>query len=724
MSLLDKFLPKEKNKEYFLTVGVEENRITATVSLITDKEVTIIGTGISDFEETSEETEAADIAISAAEKKIGEDILVQKVIFGVPLSLIENERIKPAHLSKLKKITNTLSLTPCGFIEYPQALAYYLETKEESPPTLLLLSIGKTQVTFSHIRVGKIEKNVIVEKTSSFTADFGKALSEFSSSEILPSRIMLYNESGDSNLAETQEELLQFPWHKHSTFLHTPKIETLETQALTYALVEAAAKSLAKDLHLEEKEILTVKKKEEVEEVAEETFGFVKGKDITEELVVSTDDTQEEIKKTIEEEKVMQPESELIPDDKTQDEELSYSQKESILGKLPKINFPMPKFSIDKLPFITFCVAGILVISFLFFILWYFPNTTVNLIVYPVSSSSKVDVLFTTNADSIKSAKNTILATTTSEEVSGDKTANTTGKTQIGEKAKGAIILYNKTLNGKNFPKGSILSSSNLKFSLDDDVSIASASDTGEGLTFGKATANITAANIGPENNLASGTNFAFKDLDQSSYYGKNSDKLSGGTSRDVTSVSKDDQDKLLSNLTAELTAKAKQQMMQKLGSGENLLDVSLDTTPTSKKFNKNVSEEAKELSLSLTLKVSSLVYKEHDLTDLTRANTTSVPSGFTLASDKTRISVDEAKTNKNGDVLGKATISYFFFPNIETDKIKSQIAGKSFTQVDKYLSTVQNIGGVEIISDTKLPLFTNKIPFRRENIYITVVSR
>lgn len=723
MSFLNKILPKEKKKEYFLTVGVEENRITATVSLISDKEVTIMGFGQSEFDQISEETEAADIAISEAEKKIGEDILVQKVIFGLPLSLLEGNKIKPQHLARLKKITKVLSLTPSGFIEYPQALAYYLETKEESPPTLLLLSIGKNQITFSHIRVGKIEKNILVVKTSSITSDFEKALSDFSSSEILPSRIIIYDEVGDVKLEEISEELLKFPWHKHSSFLHTPKVETLEREALTYALVEAAARSLAKEIQLEEKEeIQTVqeeKKEPEREAVPDETFGFVKGQDITAETAKPQEEEKEIPQITT---------TPKIPDaeEKTEPEEFALPQKESFLTKLPRFNFSTPKFSFtfNKAPIIAFLITGILLLVLLVFGFWYYPKATVNLIVYPASSSSQIDVLFTGSAGSLKSGKNTILATSIQQEVSGDKTAATSGKTQIGEKAKGAVTLYNKTLNGKNFPKGTILSANNLKFTLDNDVTIASASDTGEGLAFGKITANITASQIGPDSNLTGGTNFTFKDFDQSSYYGKNNDKLTGGTSRDITSVSKDDQDKLLSDLTDELAARAKQQMMQKLGTGEKLLDVSLDNTVTSKKFSKNVGDEAKELSLSLTLKVSSLIYKERDLTDLTQANTTSVPAGFTQALDKTRIHVGEAKVNKNGDVVGRATITYFFFPNIETDKIKSQITGKSFGEVDKYLSTVQHIGGVEIISAAKLPFLTNTLPLRRENINITVVSR
>jgi len=335
-----------------------------------------------------------------------------------------------------------------------------------------------------------------------------------------------------------------------------------------------------------------------------------------------------------------------------------------------------------------------------------------------------VDVLFTTNADNIKSGKNTILATTITEEVTGDKTVSATGKTKIGERSSGEVTIYNKTLSSKTFPKGTVIIADNLKFSLDTDVTIASASDTGEGLTFGKTAAKITATEIGPEENLVAGTNFNLRDFDKSSYYAKNNDKLSGGTSRDITSVSKEDQDNLLASLTDGLTILAKQQIIPKLNPGEKLLDTTLSTNISSKKFSKSIGDESKELKLDLTLKVNGIKYKEKDLLDLTAENAAKVPTGFTLAIDKTNIHISDAKADKKGDVSGKANIMYFFTPKVEVDKIRLDLAGKSFGQADKYLSNIKEIGGVEIISEQKFPFMPNKLPSRSSNIQINLVSR
>ncbi len=706
MSFLNKILSKKEVKEYFLVVGIEENRIIASVASIYGKEVTIIGSGQSGFDDTSQETEAADIAISEAEKRVGGNVLVEKVIFGLPVTLLDKDEIKPQHLARLKKITKALSLTPCGFIEYPEALANYLETKDESPPTLLLLSIGRTQITFSHIRVGKIENNIIVEKTNSITSDFEKALSNLSTTEILPSRIMLYDESGDAQLDDIREELSRYSWHKHTTFLHTPKIETLETEALIYALVEGGAQSLGKDLQLEEKEKPIIAPSEVQEKTVEETFGFIKNKDINEE----------------QEKEIIEEEVEL--EDKPLTPEIYPEKKEPVLTKSPKIHISLPKLNFSKLPLLVLGIVIILLLLSTLYTFWYYPKATVKLIVYPSSSVSNIDVLFTINSDSIKSGINAILATTITQDVTGDKTISTTGTTKIGEKSHGEVTVYNKTLSSKTIPKGSVLITDNFKFSLDSDVTIASASDTGEGLTFGKTTAKITANEIGPEENLTAGMNFNFRDFDKSSYYAKNNDKFSGGTSRDITSVSKEDQDNLLSSLTEGLTTLAKQQILQKLTPGEKLLDTTLSTNISSKRFSKSIGDETKEIKLDLTINVSGFKYKEKDLLNLTQDNATNIPSGFSLATEKTNIHIFDAKIDKQGNVLGKAKVMYYFIPKIDIDKIRSDIAGKPFGQADKYLSNIKEIGGVEIISENRLPFMTDKLPLRHVNIQISLVSR
>ncbi len=702
MSLINKILPKKGVEEYLIVLGVEEHRITAVVASISLEKISIVGKGESEFTEGENEIEAADIAISTAEKNISEQILVKNVIFGLPPFFLDQDKIKPEFMDRLKKISKELDLSPQGFIEYPQALSFYLEKKEESPPTLLLLCVGRNNLTCSQIRVGKVERNITVERSSTLYSDFEKIMSSFSS-EILPSKIIIYDEVKGTQLEEIREELLRFPWHKHASFLHTPKIEVLEEDAVNTALVEAAASSLIKELQIDEVQINTNEKIDQ----EEETFGF-------------TGVSLPAIKETPPEETTT-----LIPDN------ISVPQKQKMSLKLPNIH--LPKFSLP--PFLAdrsfamapiFSILGIIILSVLasLSLFWLYPASTVNLIVYPKTASQQLPVGFTTDAGQLQTGKTIILANTLSEEVSGEKTASTTGKTKIGDRAHGEVVVYNKTTSSKTFPKGTILTNGTLKFTLDDDVNIASASDTGEGLIFGKTTVKITAFEIGPEGNSAANSNFIFKDFPQSTAYAKNNSPLSGGTSREVSSVSKDDQDNLLKSLSQELALLAKQKITQRISAGEKLLDGSLQNNVVSKKFSSEIGAEAKEASLNLTLKIDTLVFKESDLTQLVKEDQIPIPPGFTIDTTKTAVQIAQTKIEKNGSISAAATITAFFMPQIDKDKIKREIAGKTFTQVSNSLSTFENIGGVEIINEKGLPFFANTLPFNGNNININLVSR
>ena len=63
MSLLTQILPKKEPKEYFLTLGVEEYHVRAAACEVLGDEITILGTGESDFGDDIDEIEAIDIAI-------------------------------------------------------------------------------------------------------------------------------------------------------------------------------------------------------------------------------------------------------------------------------------------------------------------------------------------------------------------------------------------------------------------------------------------------------------------------------------------------------------------------------------------------------------------------------------------------------------------------------------------------------------------------------------
>ncbi len=738
MSIFSKFFPKKEKSEYFLTLAVEERKIRAAITLIHGNQLTLVGTGESDYSQGKNESEAADIAISCAEKNVPENYLVEKVVFALPYTYLTDDKVKPEYLERLKKITKDLVLEPQGFVEYADAITYFLQKEEGSPPTSLVLNLAKDTLTLTLVRVGKIQHNFLIQRTSSIISDIEAIIPDLKA-DILPSRIIIYDEG--ENLEEVRENLLRLPWNKHPEFLHTPKIEILSSNDIMTALIEAAGTSFMKthDVVLLQADfgppVLTIPHEEETEQQSsniqeissvedkktltnpdaeiteEETFGFTKDSDIEENKSLHQNIT---LPKTP---------SPLMVDETVEEEIKEDKPKKRILRGVKFPNF----FSfLGKINFNSFLLPVILLLIILGLSGWFiftFPKTDVSIVIYPQTTSKNMDISIITTKDLLQNRKNFITAEEVSAIVNGEKNTTTTGKTKIGEKAKGTIIVYNKTLNSKTLPKGAIIQNGSLTFSLDDNTNIASASDTGEGLAYGKSTAKVTSNNIGPESNLSQGSNFTFKDFPENSLSAKNETAFTGGTSREVTSISKEDRDNLEEVLTGELMAKTKQELSQKIKNGAVLIDQSLTKEITSKKFSGDVGSEAKEVSITLSLEVTGLSYNLVDLISLSKENPVSIPAGFSVDESRTGARITNITKDKNNEIQATAVIYSSFVPTLDLVKIKNNIAGKDYQKAADYLKSVDNISGVKIVQINKFPLLSNRLPFNGENITLNVVS-
>lgn len=709
MSLLSGILPKKHELNYILILGVEAHHIRAIVCTFSSGKSEIIGSGQSDFSADLDETEAADIAISMAEKGVPEGLLVEKVIFALPTQFVEGERVKPEYLTRLKKITKTLNLKPFGFVEYQSAIAYYFESEEGSALSAILLSVDAHQLIFTLLRLGKIQKTVVVNRTPAIGDDLTQAITDLNV-DILPSRIILYDESQE--LESFKEELLKFSWHKQSAFLHTPKIEILSQETIIAALTTAAGSSLPsvtppiEDLP-DQKQEHEISAKKVVSQPHDTTapFGFENVDSLP-----PKDHMKEHANITLPPKPSPVPKiAKAIP---------SVDEIKKRLQGLRSIPIPFPRLSLNR----TFIVVGAavlvgLIAAFGVSLSGSFGKAKVKILVLAQIVSATQQVKFTQTSSQ---TSDSILIESVSAQVSGDKTSSTTGKTQIGEKAKGELIVYNKSTGAKTLPKGAILGYNNLQFTLDDTIQIASASDTGEGLTFGKLAARVTASTIGPEGNIPANATLTFKDYPDSSVNAKTTQAFSGGSAREVGSVSKEDQNELLKQLTQELSTKLKQEITIKLAAGQKLLEPSFETKVVSRKYSAEVGSEAKSLSLSLTLSATAFSYKENDLLTLPKSNITA-PAGFDSDPTKTRITVESIKEEKDGSFAAVVRVYSYFIPQLDKLTILQNIAGKSYDGVATYLQTVGRVAGVRITQIQSLPFQAKQLPKQKNNIELVV---
>ena len=138
------------------------------------------------------------------------------------------------------------------------------------------------------------------------------------------------------------------------------------------------------------------------------------------------------------------------------------------------------------------------------------------------------------------------------------KTIDVSGTKSIGDQAKGTVILYNKDTSSSRMIKKVPYCCLAPFLYFDDDVSVASATVNlvNGNSTFGKSTGAITARAIGVQSNLSENSEFSFKEF--SDILARNEKQLSGGTSRDVTVVTRADQDALVKSVSIDLLESSK----------------------------------------------------------------------------------------------------------------------------------------------------------------------
>lgn len=738
-SIFSKFLPKANAKaEYFLTLEIQDDKVKTAACELKEGEIKVLSIGTADYSGTWEEiTIAVDEALSQVEGMFPQEVKINQVILGLPTEFTKDGKIEETYLASIKNILQKLSLTPLGFVEIPLAIIHFLQNQEGGPQTLILVRVGK-QLTVSLVRVGKITNNINIERTENIALDFEKAVASFTGVEILPSRILLYD---GQELEKARQELMNYPWLTKASFLHFPKIEAASSNIDIESVAFAAGKETAQRIEIVETEKeeqpmsqsvpvaaeLPPEASQETEKPEEaQDFGFVKGEDVGQHqpqndfqtepsepvartFIQPTPSFQESAPKTAS--KLNLPKISLIP----------FKNFFSMTGQKLK-GLLSKKFGLAvslALVLLLLAVGSVLA-------LWYYPTAQVNIILESQILQQPLEINLNAKGTTINEANKEIPALNLETEEKEVKKATTTGKKTVGEAAKGEVTIYNKTTNSKTFKKGTVIvSPNNLKFTLDDEVSVASASESVGSLTFGKQNIKVTAANIGPEGNLGVSQEFRFADFPTSSYSARNEVAFSGGTSREISVVARADQEKLLTLASTELHEKAKGDLSGKLGLGEKLIEKTLAGTVTQKKFDKEVDEEANEINLDLTMHFTGLGYKENDLLFLLEKSLApSIPSGFEFKKDEVKLEVVEIQKKKDGNLVLKINFTSILMPQIDTNLIKKELLGKSFSEADKYLRSLGNLAGFEVKFGRQLPFFKNIFPRTGQNINIATSSR
>ncbi len=240
---------KDKS-DYYLTLLLNDEKVSAVILEETEGKIKVLSKQTEKFSKSIEEIELEDLietidkTISHAEEILPPHIETHKTVFGVKENWVEEKKIKKEYLAKLKKVCNSLDLSPMGFIVISEAIANLMQEEEGAPISAVLVEIGNTNTTLTLVRGGKNLETISGPIEESVTQTVDTQLKHFTI-DVLPSRIILFHTQNSEDIAQ---QFISFQWSKSLPFLHMPQITVLPVDFDAKAVVAGAANQMGLEM--------------------------------------------------------------------------------------------------------------------------------------------------------------------------------------------------------------------------------------------------------------------------------------------------------------------------------------------------------------------------------------------------------------------------------------------------------------------------------------------
>ena len=770
-SLLSK---KVEDEEYFWSLLVEPGWVQAGIWKIENEKAKVIITSPTTPWNLEEDlVSASDIALSSAIQGFPENLSEPtKTVFGVSAAWVDKGQILEKYLEKIKKLCSDLSLTPIGFVVLPEALAHYKKSLEGAPLNAVALGIYKENLEISVFSMGKLLGTSQVARSVSLEDDVGEGLARFADGENIPSRFLLYD-GKEGELEEARQSLLKVNWedYKKLKLLHTPKIEIVDIKTKIYAVCLAGASEMAGVTSLEVADTF-------VDAVDTKTGKHENGKEIAEPDTLAVEN---ELSNNLESGKIDDADTddreidypEEFQDKQKTPEELGFAveeatesgsfdsdrqeenyakqvddyhgnigpvQKETAGGKpkpsfgkglvkkitklkteltsfIPSIKLPGgPGVSAGKKIFLTAFVFLFLVMVIGFAAWWFLPKASVTIFLSPQKLGENTTLTVDTKAASSDISQGLLKGESVEISASGEKTKDATGTKTVGEKAKGEIVLY-RVGSEMSLDSGTLINGpESLKFTLDSDVTIAS----GSASSPGTVKAAVTAQDIGAQYNLAGNTSFSVANYSTSDIEAKNEEAFSGGSSREISAVSEEDQRVLEEDLLEELSEQAKSKLFDEPDREKYFIEESVDVIVSSKNFSAREGDEASTLKLSMEVRAQAVMIEKTDLNEYAqRFLNEKIPQGYVLREEQISYEFEFVDEDDRAYEF-RVRISANLLPEINKEEIADKLKGRYTDLAEEYLNReVSGFVRAEIKIRPNLPERLKTLPHVVGNIDI-----
>lgn len=732
MNLKDLLTNKESPPELYWALVIEKGLVQSGIWYISEgkAEVVGIGTGIP-WESDQELIEAADAALSSAIQKLPEDYPEpSKTVFGVATSWVKDGEISPENLGKIKKLCVELSLTPVGFVVLPEAIAHLYKSEEGSPLNAIVLKSGDKSLELSVFKLGTLAGTTEVSRSVSLVDDVVEGLSRFEGVTPLPTRFIVYD-GKEGDLEDVKQSLIQANWNEGKIgFLHTPQVEILNTDRKVLATALAGGAEIGNVTAVvsseegEGEEKLTEEKQAETftetpKPVSAESLGFAIGEDISsmKKEDVENITTINNPLPTFQQPTAPQPNTFVKPN--------IAKMPVDYLAKSKKIFHSFSKIfqktggtpSGNKNLIVLLAILGLGIITVI--LLWWFVQTAkITIYVTPKRVEENTRITFDTGGK-FNQESGIVPAKVLTSSVTGEKTKSTTGTKLIGDKAVGSVQIANGNSAAINLSAGTVLtSSSGFKFVTNKEASVSGQLLPG---SPGTAGVDVTAYDIGSTYNLAKGEVFSVGNYSKALVAATSTGDFTGGSSQQISAVSKDDQTTLENQLRDELSQNVKSELSAKVGQDEIFVTDLAAFEISSENFDHNVGDQAQNLKLNLELTATGLSANKSDILSYAKNILDGkAPSGYTLSSDQidfkfTFVSVEDGK------YVYDAVIGGNFLPNVNKESLMKKVLGKSTTVATDYLNSIPGFAHADVTLKIKFPGPLKTIPRITKNITIDV---
>lgn len=715
-TIVKKEVPKD---ESFLSLALTPEKVLASIWTFDGKSVQVLGFSKKSFSNVQSTVHQAAVAIDSAAEKAKSD--VSKTVFGLSQNWFEKKEPTKETAKLLKKLSEELDLSAQAFVPISAAIKNFLKVKESVTPHSVLLGVFDEFLEV-HLVLDNEVRQTITANTKPTVAKIGGVLKELKENQDLPARIVVFGISNDSKIAEGISKA-EFK----DIFHNLPKIEFLKDSEIAKSVAFAqAADILGHELPLIHSTVATdaaVKDHTRIKPEANE-LGFIEGEDILkfqQEETTLGEKPEEKQELAVEDQPARHGVKNVeltAVDESPPQPKGGFAEQIATLGWFAKIQniFKGPGFS-KKLAIVT---AVILIVGFAGLSVGGRTQTSAEVVI-KVNAKSSED---TFGVDVVKGSSNFTKDQITGQEISAtasdSRKAVATGTKELGEPAKGEIMVLNWTTSENTFSQGTVIISKNgIKFELDSDVEVASRSGMPAGP--GKTKVSVTAIDFGSEGNLGGGNDFTFQEYDELLYSATNDAAFTGGDEKEVTIVSQDDLDKLRKSLQESLENAALASLKEK-ATGKNVLEDAIEIEIVKQIFDKDLEEEATLVNLDLEVKASVLAYEQEELKKYLAQNSSEdAPENLEAKPNNIEIlSLDTQSFNNTLNLTGKFKVD--FIPKFDENDLKEKIAGKSIKETRQIIKEIPEVSDVEVnfrpaffISST-LPGNKDKISFKVES--------